>query len=262
MLYSLLSLSEIITIFICLIFTHKSIKTKSLESEIPYQISWLLVAIIISLAAAIMIFIAQINLDSLPENLRINCWYLDQNYRIALIILLLAKFDFFILYFTRFRFVRAIKVNDKITSMLMQIFVYSLQFAFIFSLILGPKYDNPDLYEYIKFGNFSHILYQFPENPATDKFIDYVFICFFALSLVPIRTILSKHIIIKVMYFIFLSIIVQTIFHLFNIVSNSMSPLYISIIHIIITISNNVMFILLIFTGRLLNDNNKHIVSK
>jgi hypothetical protein len=181
---------------------------KNLNDEIPYQIAYLLLGLLLCFIRVSGLLISEINFQYHKSlGMESSCLFLDINWRGSLLLLSFYETAYFIMYFNRFRFSRAVKERDKVFAIVIQTILFVVPAIYVVCVYLGDNsphtYDLSALYEKNK--TILSLMHTVPELPFADSLIKNIYGTFFILAMIPVRKVWNKQIEVKFAYIAFAS---------------------------------------------------------
>jgi hypothetical protein len=241
---------EFLLALTCLTCLIQGVYKKSLTKEIPYQTVYLLMGLLTAVVRVGLLVVYEssfLHYTSLgtPEL----CPYLNPNWRIATILLSFYEIAYTVLYFSRFRYLKAIKVSDKLGTICIQALLYLIPIMFIIFLYIGnSNTGNYDLTPYLNGGSIIYLTHRLPEAKYVNTFMSNVYFIYIIISLITIKNILNKSKLVIVSYSIFIfSIVIKILLSKFIFMPSLMLDI---IDRILLNFTLDAFFIIMIFTGR------------
>jgi hypothetical protein len=188
--------------------------------------------------------------------------FLNVNLRIIIVFLSFYEITHLILYYTKFRFVRAIRISDKIFFIVFQIALYLTPILFTLAIYINTYNHNFDLTPYYKsYTTILVLIHQLPELEIANTSIVFLYFIFIILALIPIKTINKKNKFIKASYIVFImSIIYRLVCAKLTLMSSDLLLLLNTIYRYSLNISVILFYIFIFFMSR--GDSNDRTISE
>jgi hypothetical protein len=242
---------EFILALACLTSCTHGIYKKSFTNNIPYQATYLMVGISVSVVRMCLLIIFESSFLyysklGIPEL----CPFINPNWRIVTILLSFYEIAYIVLYFSRFKYLRAVKTTDKILSIVTQSLLYLIPIMFIVFLYMGNSNGRDfNITPYLQSGTITYLTHRLPEAEYIDLFLSYVYIAYFVISIISLRNIIlykSKTVLASYGVFMFSIIIKRVLLGLSTEIFGKFDHFLLSLLGLTLS----VFFVLMIFTGR------------
>jgi hypothetical protein len=169
--------------------------------------------------------------------------------------------NYIVLYFTRFRFDKALKKKDKVFFVIIQNCMNIIPFLWIVSVMIGNNTLIMDLSPWYRNGTMFPLIILWPESALTNDLMRIVFIFYLILALLPINIMLNKHKHIKIAYF---SFILTILFRIVLINLSFVDSIFFILpnLGIIFSLIQNLFFVFIVVVGRGITNENNSIIAK
>jgi hypothetical protein len=145
-----------------------------------------------------------------------NSVFLAPPWRIITILLSYYSAVYFVIYFSRFRFIRAVKTGDKIFTLISHTILYVVPIIFLTFLYFGNS--NSHNYDYTNIHSILPLTHQLPEATLANFSMGFIFVLILVLAIIPVKTIFVQKISIRISYiFLIASIFLKSLFSFFSI---------------------------------------------